>query len=228
MSEGGLIRRIGVLKGDFRESMSPGEPDRLVLSPAEIAAAIRALPEAGWLRLRKIAHAYARNCPLEADDLLQTAFTRALASSRQCPRHVDVIRFLAEAMHSIASDSNKAWRRQEDAKASRPELRLVTPAEEDDPLAPVPATPEDIVADEQAAAKIRVTILDLFSDDLVAQTIVEGDMERGMGPVRRSHGSHARHGNPSRRLPCQAARRNRRRAADCQAAHRSIVSSIVL
>ena len=87
---------------------SSGGPERAILTPSEVAVALRGLPQTGWLRLRKVARYYANICPLEADDLLQTAFTRALAGDRQCPGQVDAIRFLAEAMRSIASDSGKA------------------------------------------------------------------------------------------------------------------------
>jgi len=159
--------------------MSPGEPERAILSPAEVAAALRSLTEAGWLRLRKIARYCANICPLEADDLLQTALTRALAGDRQCPAHVDVIRFLAEAMRSIASDSLKARGREEAGQARQAALRLVRPAEEQEAelqVAPAPS-PEDDLASEQEAARIKTAILHLFDDDLIAQAIIEGDME---------------------------------------------------
>ncbi len=162
--------------------MAPGQPEQASLSRTEIVQAIRGLPEAGWHRLRKIALNFARNCPMEADDLLQEAFTRAIAGSRQCPRHVDVIRFLAEAMHSIASDSTKGMKRQHAAEAKHPTLQLVSalpePKSDDrDSLASLDPSPEDVAASEEQAARIKSAILDLFADDPAAQTIVEGDME---------------------------------------------------
>jgi DNA-directed RNA polymerase specialized sigma24 family protein len=67
----------------------------------EIADAIRALTLAQWTRLRKVAARYAY--ALTAEDLLQEAFRRALEENgRNCPGHVDVVRFLAEVMRSIA------------------------------------------------------------------------------------------------------------------------------
>lgn len=159
--------------------MSPGEPERASLTPSEIAAAIRGLAEPDWHRLRKVARAYARTCPMEADDLLQSAFTRALAGARRCPVRIDVVRFLAEAMRSIASDSLKAKRRQDEAQARRSGLRLVVPADDTgaDPLASEAVTPESAMADEQQAAVIKDAVLQLFDGDLIAQTIIEGDME---------------------------------------------------
>jgi DNA-directed RNA polymerase specialized sigma24 family protein len=159
--------------------MSPGEPERATLPLPEVAAALRGLPEAGWHRLRKIARYYASTSPLEADDLLQTALTRALAGDRQCPAQVEVIRFLAEAMRSIASDGAKSARRQDEGQASHSGLRLVPPAgdEEADLWIESSPNPEDALAGEQEAAHIKDAILRLFDDDLIAQTIIEGDME---------------------------------------------------
>ena len=180
MSEVAPHRRISFPKGESCRPMSPGQPEHASLSRTEIAEAIRGLPDAGWLRLSKVARAFARNCPLEADDLLQEAFTRAVAGARQCPRHVEVVRFLAEAMHSIASDSVKMRRRQEEAQVKHLALRLVpmtADAGDDDPLTEDAPSPEDVVASEDEAARIKAAVLDLFADDLTAQTIVEGDME---------------------------------------------------
>ena len=44
----------------------------------------------------------ARTGLIEADDLLQEAFRRALDGRRSCPAHVGPVKFLAEAMRSIA------------------------------------------------------------------------------------------------------------------------------
>lgn len=159
--------------------MAPGGPARDTLPPSEMATALGSLPQAGWLRLRKIARYYANICPLEPEDLLQTALTRALAGERQCPAHVDVVRFLAEAMRSIASVSQKAEGREEAGQARQAALRLVQPVEAEEPELQVAAlpSPEDALSSEQEAARIKVAILRLFDDDLVAQTIIEGDME---------------------------------------------------
>jgi len=158
--------------------MSPSEPDRAVLSPSEVATALRSVTEAGWLRLRMIARYYANICSLEAEDLLQTALTRALAGERQCPVQVDVIRFLAEAMRSIASISLKSDGRQEAAQERHPVLRLVAPeGEEPDPEGAFAPSPEDALASEQEAARIKAAILGLFNDDPIAQFVIEARME---------------------------------------------------
>lgn len=87
-------------------------------SKEEIADALHALPEAGWIRLRKIASAVARLYRLEWEELLQEAYVRALDGSRNCPRDVDIFKFFGDAMRSIASDTVKAARR-------HPLIRLV-------------------------------------------------------------------------------------------------------
>jgi hypothetical protein len=68
----------------------------------ELADAIRGFSEADWGRLRKVAAAYARGRLIEADDLLQETFRRALSGRRKCPAHITVVKFLAETMRSIA------------------------------------------------------------------------------------------------------------------------------
>lgn len=153
--------------------MSPGEPAVSHLSPAEVAAAISALSKADRNRLRKVALAYGRDRSIKPEDLLQDAFVRALDGSRKCPRHVSVVRLLAEAMRSIASDAVKAQTR-------RPVLSPVPETGEDGlPFDPPDSRPnaEQKLAGAQEATRIKRAILDLFSGDLEAQTIAEGIME---------------------------------------------------
>jgi RNA polymerase sigma-70 factor (ECF subfamily) len=147
-------------------------PDHL--SADEARAAIEALSEADLVRLTKVAKAYARNRRLDPDDLLQEAFTRALEGSRCCPRGVGIVRFLAEAMRSIASDELKA-------RARKPELHLVPKtggggAMEFDIAAEEPTAEDNMIASREAD-RIMACVLALFDDDLIAKTIVEGDME---------------------------------------------------
>jgi DNA-directed RNA polymerase specialized sigma24 family protein len=144
-----------------------------VLSPGEVKEAIDGLLDPAWLRLRKVAHALARHRGLEAEDLLQEAFTRALEGSRQCPRDVDVVRFLAEAMRSIASDALKARRRSPEGHASGSD------DESQDTLQEVPdhgPTAPERLEGAQETALLRRAVLDLFADDATAQLMVEGMM----------------------------------------------------
>lgn len=143
------------------------------LSREEIEEAIRSLPVAGWVRLRKIAVMFCQRRPLDADDLLQEVFARAIDGSRRCPRSVGIVKFLAEAMHSIASDAMKTLSR-------HPELRAV-PLIADDGLAfdPPDCRPnaEQELGDTQETAQMKQRLLDLFVDDAVAQVMIEGMME---------------------------------------------------
>ena len=52
----------------------------------------------------KVAAALLPRQAQDAKDLLQEAFARALDGSRKCPRHVDVVRFLAGGDAHISSD----------------------------------------------------------------------------------------------------------------------------
>jgi len=158
--------------------MASGEPQPATLPPAEVAAAIRALPAAEWYRLDRIAEYYARACSLDANDLRQEAFVRAVSGDRRCPIGVDVVRFLGQAMRSIASDARKAGNRRA-AQAGCTELHFVSLTDGDTTgqVASPSPTPEAALIAEEAAALIKHAILHLFADDLVAQTIVEGDME---------------------------------------------------
>lgn len=143
------------------------------LSIADIDAALRALPDVGWIRLHKIAGILARTYPVEAEDLLHEACCRALDGRRRCPSNVDLFRFFAEAMRSIASDTLKAVNR-------HPELRLVSNADGEenayDPPDEQPGTEETLIR-EQEVARIKQTILNCFEDDPVAHIMVDGIME---------------------------------------------------
>jgi DNA-directed RNA polymerase specialized sigma24 family protein len=154
-----------------------------LLAVEEIKTTIEALPRIGWLRLHKVARAFCRHTGAEPDDLLQEAFRRALDGARQCPRDVDILRFLAGVMRSIASDWSKARKR-------RPEVSLLAPggvieevvARVRDPR----PTPDDVLGGAQEADRMRRAVLDLFADDLVARALLEGIMDGRQGDDLRS------------------------------------------
>ncbi len=131
------------------------------MSPDEIAQAIETLSDANWVRLKKAAQHYARPA-VSADDLLQEAFTRALAGSRTCPEGVDVVKFLAEAMRSIAHGEQEKFRELE-------ELDGV-----DGAALPASTPLETEIADTEQYEVILGKILCLFEDDPTAKEIVEG------------------------------------------------------
>jgi hypothetical protein len=157
------------------------EPTGPVRARAEIAAAIRALAPAQWARLRMVAAHYSIGCPMEAEELLQEAFRRALDGERKCPVAIDVVRFLAEAVRSIANGELKKAMRGLVLVPRPPPGQPETPVPE--PKDPAPnAERQREVAEEEAEAdarrqRQRQQIIGLFADDPVAQVIVEGLME---------------------------------------------------
>ena len=147
----------------------------------ELADAIRGLSDAEWGRLRKVAAAYARGRPIEADDLLQEAFRRALDGNRTCPAHVTVVKFLAEAMRSIAHGEKEKGDKQ-------PFLVPLANHSNSEPVADPPDArpdPEQLVMSNEAIAAMTETMLTLFEDDPTAQIILEGIMEGMEGEALR-------------------------------------------
>jgi DNA-directed RNA polymerase specialized sigma24 family protein len=146
--------------------------DRLTRPPHEVREAIRTLSPASQARLRRTARMLCRHGTLDAQDLLQEAFVRALDGTRRCPQTVDVVRFLAESMRSIASDSYKALvreRMRRDSGANQ--VAEATPDSQSN-------LETDVIASvEQECARIRASIVALFTDDPVGEMLVEGIME---------------------------------------------------
>ncbi len=148
----------------------------------EIAEAVDGLESADWARLRLVAQSYARSYGGEAKDLLQTAFLRALEGTRKCPVDVDVVRFLAEAMRSIAHAEVEKLR-------LRAQFTLVAKDGEklDEPEARArELNPEQAVIAAESCVQMRDEILKIFDNDLVAVTMVEGIMEGMRGEELRS------------------------------------------
>jgi hypothetical protein len=139
----------------------------------ELVNAIRGLSDADWGRLRKTAATYALGRPIEAADLLQEAFRRALDGGRNCPAHVTVVKFLAEAMRSIAHGEKEKGDK-------KPVLVAIANHGDDEATMDPPdpgLDPEQIAISSEATAAIRTAMLALFEDDPIAQIIVEGLME---------------------------------------------------
>lgn len=139
-------------------------------TPDELAEAIRSLSAAEWIRVRKAANALARCKPIEAEDLLQEAFLRAFDGSRNCPPHVDVVRFITESMRSIASGELDKIKR-------RPPLVPIANYGNDQSIVDPPdpgVTVEQRLASNEQRKATETELLNLFEDDPVAQTILVG------------------------------------------------------
>ena len=169
-------RKAGRLKADVS-----------VRSSDEIADAIRAFTDAQWIWLRMVAEKYARKnvrlCPLEAEELLQEAFCRALAGDRRCPSHVDPVKFLAEVIRSIADgEINKVENQIDVVPVMQPGT---VPESAVDPRDLRMSAEQSLIADEDAEA-FRQAMLGLFPDDQQARDMLDGIMEEYDGEELRA------------------------------------------
>jgi hypothetical protein len=145
--------------------------DVSVHSRDEIVGMIRALTDAQWIRLRKASAYFAWVYDLSADDLLQEAFCRALAGGRQCPIEVDVIRFLVQAMRSIANGEGDKIENQIDTV---PVVQPGAPASGAIDLKDSTDTPEEAMTARETTETTRQAFLGLFPDDPQARDLADG------------------------------------------------------
>ncbi len=144
-------------------------------SREEIAEEIRELPPAGLIRLKKVAHRYAAGGSMTAEDLLQESYLRAI-DGRICPLNVDVVRFLAEAMRSIADgEQEKVGNKLATVSVSGTD----TIAEEVTTVTDASMNAEERIIREEEDRAVQKAIIALFADDEIAQLIVEGMMVEG-------------------------------------------------
>jgi DNA-directed RNA polymerase specialized sigma24 family protein len=142
-----------------------------VRSRDEIITAIRALTDAQWIRLRKASGYFAWVYDLSGEDLLQEAFCRALAGSRKCPNGVDVVKFLVDAMRSIANGEGEKIENQIDTAP------LVQPgATYEGAVDPKDLTdgPEEAAVAAETNEATRQAILALFPNDQQARDLADG------------------------------------------------------
>jgi DNA-directed RNA polymerase specialized sigma24 family protein len=142
-----------------------------VRSRDQIVASVRDLTEAQWIRLRKASAYFARVCDLSPDDLLQEAFCRALAGGRKCPSNVDLVRFLVQAMRSIANGEAEKVENEVDVIPLVQPGVLVDGAV--DPKDSKESQEESMMAAESDEA-IRQALLGLFPTDRQARDLVDG------------------------------------------------------
>ena len=161
--------RIGILKGGNTLSGHVAA----IRSREEIEDAINAFTPDHWARLKRVAGLYAAGRPIEAEDLLQKALMQAV-SSRHCPTHVDVVKFLAEAMRSIADgEKEKVEHKLTVVSATNTEERHRAYLNHADPSVNI----EKMVIDEESAEIIRRQVFALFDDDPKARDLLEGKIE---------------------------------------------------
>jgi DNA-directed RNA polymerase specialized sigma24 family protein len=141
-----------------------------VLSRGELEEAIGEFSDADWMRIRGAARLYAVY-PVEPEELIQEALCRAIAGTRKCPKDVSVVRFVAEAIRSIAHDELQKVEHQRDEvsvhDASIENPDAITPQE------PGPTAEERMISNEQTRGTEN-RLLELFEGDDEAQLIVLG------------------------------------------------------
>lgn len=85
---------------DASAAASAGEDEHH--DDAALRTAIASLTDADWLRLAKVDARYRGGTDFQEGDLVQEALCRAIDGKRKCPRGVSVVKFLADAIRSIA------------------------------------------------------------------------------------------------------------------------------
>lgn len=144
--------------------------DVSVRSCDEIAASVRDLTEAQWIRLRKASAYFAWVYNLSGDDLLQETFYRALAGSRKCPSNVDLVRFLVQAMRSIANGEAEKVENEVDVIPVVQPGVLVDGAVD---LKDSKETQEESMIAAESDEAIRQSLLGLFPNDRHARDLVD-------------------------------------------------------
>lgn len=146
----------------------------VIRSRDEIVEAILAFTPADWVRLRLVAKKYAYCHTMSDEDLIHEAVYRALKEKggRKCPTHVDVVKFFAETMRSIANGEYEKID-QVDFVAIANHGDQIT--EQVDPR-DSSLNPEEALMAKQDEAAILKAALAPFDDDQAARDIVEGTL----------------------------------------------------
>lgn len=157
-------------------------------SRAEFESAMLKLSPAERLRLKRVGLKYSGGSGMAPDDLIAEAYIRAASSTRNWRVGISVVRFMAEAMRSIASgerESVKAERQAQPRLSRRPpetEAEFITDRKGVvlEFNRPHPSPEQDIIDREEAASEAsrlegwRDELLAEFDDDDPAQFIVAG------------------------------------------------------
>lgn len=150
------------------QSEGPGD----ALSPDELREAFR-LTAVERAKLVKAARHLADGSDYESDELLSEAIVRALDGTRSCPRDIEPMAFLYNAMKSIAS---AAW----EARSLRPRIASIdAPGAENVAAAmraPGRSAEDQLLAEEDMTKRVEALTL-LFDADPDALCVVMGDLD---------------------------------------------------
>lgn len=145
----------------------PGLEAPEVLSADEVWKSVAKLTRPDFGRLRRAARYFAWRSDMDADDLLQEAFTRALRGSRQCGRKTDFIAFLCGTMRSIAYEVNRA-------RKHDPKLVAIAESRSDLEPATYAPSPEREVISRIDYGEVLRRIDAAVADDEELQYLLEG------------------------------------------------------
>jgi hypothetical protein len=160
-------------------------------SRADFESAMSKLSLADRMRLNRVGLKYSGGSGMSPDDLIAEAYVRAMATTRNWPVGISAVRFMAEAMRSIASGERDSIKAEIEARplpsrsTAEAETEFLTDREGVvlEFVRREPSAEQDLIDREDAAAgasklaKWRADLLAAFEDDFPAQLIVEGMMD---------------------------------------------------
>lgn len=157
--------------------MENTQQKRDFLTTSELKDRLKNLSDSDWIRLERAAKAFRWGLSIQADDLLNEIFCRALEGKRNCPVDVPVLVFLIRAMESVVSAHLK--------KRSHDALEQAVTSDSDEPdngkviydLCPDIDSPDEILIAKQTIEKIN----DAFRGDETAQMGMMGQID-GLSP----------------------------------------------
>lgn len=150
--------------------------------PHEISDALGSLDALGWARLRKIAAVLTAGGRGKEDELLQETMLRVLDGGRPWRQGVPLMPFLAGVMKSVAHGQR--------AKVERSPTRRATSIYDGSgalaiDMADAGSTPEEALAEEQAAGRLKQRVTAVFAGDFDAQILLEGMLDGMEGEALR-------------------------------------------
>jgi hypothetical protein len=143
------------------------------LDDVEMRAALASLTNTDWLRLAKVDARYRGGTDFRDGDLVQEALCRAIAGKRKCPRGIPVVKFLADAIWSIAGHRRSRMLAEVSFEASPP----TAVGEQTEGLAPADVLfapgedPETLLAKAEGEGAIR-DLIGLFPGDGEVELVV--------------------------------------------------------
>lgn len=162
-------------------------------SRADFESAMSKLSLTDRMRLKRVGLKYSGGSGMSPDDLIAEAYIRAMATTRNWRVGISLVRFMAEAMRSIADGGREAIKaeirgrpvaqrtnRTGDAEAAFVADRKGVVLEF---VRPSTSPEQDLINREESAADAlklaewRAELLAAFEDDYTAQLIVEGMMD---------------------------------------------------